>query len=144
MPPNSQKSQDTEIIIRMFKSAVRIPVNVTTWLWHSGCWKHHTTRVEDAQCELFPAPACTSWFYLDGKCAQSRFVICAIQIIMAWLVPGCHILKSLHMTHPSAGKQEALHLGEEVKRTPRLRTIPFLPKWCCYYSHLPGNTQTVV
>lgn len=53
----------------------------------------------------------------------------------------CHILQSLHMTHHSAGKQEVLHLEEEVKRTPRLGTIPFLPKQC-YYSHLPGNAQT--
>lgn len=42
----------------------------------------------------------------------------------------CHILKSLHMTHHSAGKQEMLHLGEEVKRTPHLRTTPFLLKQC--------------
>lgn len=53
----------------------------------------------------------------------------------------CHVLKYLRMTHHSVGKQEVLHLGEEVKRMPHLRTIPFLPKQC-YYSHLPGNTQT--
>lgn len=53
----------------------------------------------------------------------------------------CHILKSLHVTHHSAGEQEALHLGEEIKRMPCLRTIPVLPKQC-YYSQLPGNAQT--
>lgn len=39
MLPNSQRSQDTELIISMFRSAVRILVNMTTWLWHLGLLK---------------------------------------------------------------------------------------------------------
>lgn len=56
----------------------------------------------------------------------------------------CHILKSLLMTHHSAGKQEVLHLGEEVKRTPHLRTIPFLPKQCCYSARQHPNRACLI
>lgn len=40
------------------------------------------------------SPSCISWLYLDRICTECRFVIHAIQIIMAWLI-SCVISSSL-------------------------------------------------
>lgn len=137
-----QKSQEIEISIRMFIFAVRMLVSITTSMWHF--WMLKVLNDYYQRCSHVAMSYFQPFFYF---LALPGWDMCKKQIChpchsnnysLSDLL--CHILKSLHMTHHSAGKQEALHLGEEVKRTPRLRTIPFLPKQC-YYSPLPGNTQ---
>lgn len=126
--PSDQKSQEIEISIRMFGFAMRTQVNITTLMWHFWTLKAPNDQPwEMLPCshELFPAllvfPGFT-WMGYEQICHSYHSNNQGLTHLL------CHILKSLHMTHHSAGKQEVLHLGEEVKRTPRLRTTPFLLK----------------
>lgn len=109
----------------MFRFAVRMLVNITTLMWHFGSLKaldHSPWEMLPCSHELFPALHAFPGFTWMGYARICHSYHSNNQGLTHLL---CHILKSLHMTHHSAGKQEVLHLGEEVKRTPRLRTTLF-------------------
>jgi len=94
---------------------MRMLVNITTLMWHPGMLKALASKMLLCSHELFPAllafPGSTWMRYVHTKaichpCHSNNY---------GWSDLPCHILKSLHMTHHSAGKQEALHLGRKSK-----------------------------
>lgn len=109
-----QESQEIETSTRMFRSAMRLLVNITLMRLFRML-KALASKMLPCSQELFPAllalPGSTWMRYARMKaichpCHSNNYGLSGLL---------CHILRALHMTHHPAGKQEMLHLGEEVK-----------------------------